>query len=261
MLIRTTFRKIRNLALAVFPLLLLCNPSVHAGERPAQRAERKFVEARNLYEQQPNSMEASWQFGRACFNWAEFAADDDQRESIALAGIEACRKAIEKDPDAVQGHYYLAMNLGQLARTKSIGALKLVREMEKEFTTARERDAKFDFAGPDRNLGQLYFEAPGWPTSIGSRSKARKHFENSLRLAPNYPENYLNAIEASLKWGDDDAAEREFKALKKIWPAAKKELNDDKWAGPWKDWENRLSRIQSKLLQRSKNLESPREMK
>jgi len=27
-------------------------------------------------------------------------------------------------------HYYLAMNLGQLARTKSVGALKLVKQME-----------------------------------------------------------------------------------------------------------------------------------
>lgn len=261
MSIRAAFLKTRIFALAVFFLLLLCNSLARAGESPAQRAEKKFVAARSLYQQQPHNNEASWQFGRACFDWAEFATDDDQREAIALAGIEACRGAIEKNPGAVQGHYYLAMNLGQLARTKSIGALKLVREMEKEFTAARERDERFDFAGPDRNLGLLYFEAPGWPTSIGSRSKARKHFENSLRLMPNYPENYLNAIEAFLKWGDDDSAEYQFKALKKIWPSAKKELSGEDWADVWRDWENRLSRIQSKLLQRSKNLESPRETK
>ena len=48
----------------------------------------------------------------------------------------------------VAGHYYLAMNLGQLARTEMIGALKIVKEMENEFEIAADIDPRFDHAGP-----------------------------------------------------------------------------------------------------------------
>lgn len=217
------------------------------GETPAQRAEKKFVAARSAFQKDPDNAESAWQFGRACFDWAEFAEDDDQREAIAVSGIDACRSVVESHPDLAQGHYYLAMNLGQLARTKSFGALKLVREMEKEFARARELDENFDFAGPDRNLGLLYFQAPGWPTSIGSRSKARRHLERAAKLKPGYPENHLNLIEAYLKWGDDRQAQRELESLKELWPQAKKELSGDDWESSWMDWEKRREKFQSAI--------------
>jgi hypothetical protein len=47
--------------------------------------------------------------------------------------------------------------------------------MEAEFKLARELDESFDYAGPDRNLGRLYFMAPSI-ASVGSRAKARAHF-------------------------------------------------------------------------------------
>ncbi len=141
----------------------------------AQRAEKHFQEARKKFQASTNDLGAAWQFGRACFDWADFAKNDHQRESIAGEGIAACRRVIAEDPKSVPGHYYLAMNLGQLAQTKTLGALTIVDEMEREFKTVRDLDAKFDCAGPDRNLGLLYFEAPGWPASIGSKARARQH--------------------------------------------------------------------------------------
>ena len=94
------------------------------------------------------------------------------------------------------------MNLGQLARTETLGALKLVREMEREFKTAAELDGHFDYAGPERSLGLLYRDAPGWPVSIGSRRKAREWLEQAEKLAPEYPENHLNLVESYLQWHD-----------------------------------------------------------
>ena len=92
------------------------------------------------------------------------------------------------------------MNLGQLARTKGLGALKLVNQMEHEFTRARDLDEQLDWAGPDRNLGLLYRDAPAIG-SIGSRTKAREHLKRAVELAPQYPENRLNLIEAYLQLG------------------------------------------------------------
>src|SRR5437867_4312483 len=123
----------------------------------AQRAERNYREAREKFQSATNDAEAAWQFGRACFDWADFAREDDRREFIAKEGIAACRHLMARDPKSAPGHYYLAMDLGQLAQTKTLGALRIVQEMEREFKSARDLEARFDYAGPDRNLGLLYF--------------------------------------------------------------------------------------------------------
>ena len=90
------------------------------------------------------------------------------------------------------------MNQGQLARTKLLGAIHLVDEMEVSFKTALALDPTYDFAGPDRCLGLLYRDAPGWPTSIGSRMKARRHLQAAADLRPNHLENRLALLESAL---------------------------------------------------------------
>ena len=187
----------------------------------AARAERAYQEAQNRFRSNTNDVEAAWMFARACFDLAEFAADNRQRARLAETGIQACRTAIEKNPDVVQLHYYLGMNLGQLARTKTLGALRLVDQMEAEFHRARTLDEKFDFAGPHRNLGLLYLEAPSFG-SIGSRSKARYHLRRAVELAPDYPGNRLNLIEGLLRWDERAEAVRELQKLEENRAAARK---------------------------------------
>src|SRR6185369_15935295 len=116
----------------------------------ARRAEKHYREAQRKFQTSTKDAEAAWQFSRACFDWAEFAIDAHQREAIAVEGIAACRHLLARDLKSAPGHFYLAMNLGQLARTRTLGALKIVDEMEREFKAARELDAKFDYAGADR---------------------------------------------------------------------------------------------------------------
>lgn len=226
----------------------------------AARAHKRFIEAQTQFRSQPDHVELALKFGQTAFDWAEFASGHRQREEIALEGIEVCRSVIGREAKSAPGHYYLAMNLGQLAQTKSLGALKLVNEMEKEFQIVQDLDENFDFAGPNRNLGLLYSEAPGWPTSIGSHSKARHHLQRAVLLKPNYPENRLNLLEAYLKWGDKSGAIHEFQALKELWPGAKKEFSGEQWEASWADWDRRWEKIQAKFPF-DKVLESPRNKK
>ena len=215
----------------------------------AGRAEKNFHEARKRFQSNTNDSEAAWQFGRACFDWADFANSNDQRESIASEGVAACRQLIARDPKSAPGHYYLAMNLGQLAQTKTLGALRIVDEMEREFKTARDLDAKFDYGGPDRNLGLLYREAPGWPASIGSKTKARQHLQRAVALAPGYPENHLCLLEACLQWGDKKSFLRELKVIEELLPKARKEFAGDPWAPSWADWDKRWKKNQAKAAE------------
>ncbi len=221
-------------------------------------AKNNFEESRSRYIKRSRTSEDAWQFARACFDLAEFATNNSERVEIAEQGIAACRQLIASDSNSAPAHYYLAMNLGQVARTKGLGALRIVNEMEREFSTSRMLDEHFDNAGPDRNLGLLYRDAPSIG-SVGSRRKARQHLQRATELAPEFPENRLNLIEAYLKWGDRADARRELKTLEELWLKAHSKLTGNAWAASWADWEARLKTAKKRLEEPSKAIEAPRQ--
>jgi tetratricopeptide (TPR) repeat protein len=211
------------------------------------RAEAEFLRAQIQFQSATNNPTNAWQFARACYDLADFATNDTQRATLAVQGIAACRQLVAHDPKSAPAHYYLAMDLGQLARTELIGALKLVKEMEGEFKTAEALDEHFDYAGPSRSLGLLYRDAPGWPASIGNKRKARDWLERAIKLAPDYPENRLNLAESYLQWTDPDHAKLELNALDSLWSKARTNYTGEAWEQSWADWSTRRDTARQKL--------------
>jgi hypothetical protein len=205
----------------------------------AEKAAKAYDVAKARFMADTNNPEAVGRFAKACFDDADDATTSAKRAEIANEGIAASRHLLELASNSVPGHYYLAMNLGELARTKSLGALKIVTQMESEFNLLLKLDPGFDYAGPDRNLGLLYLDAPNWPLSLGSKSKARRHLESALKLCPDFPENHLNLIEAELTWGDKKDASAGLKALEDLWPHAREKLAGNEWEANWAGWEKR----------------------
>ncbi len=245
-------------------LLLAARPA-RAGADPAASktgfagsAQRRFQQARARYDEQAGDAATPWQFARACFDLAEFATNNTQRASLAEQGIAASRLAIARASNSAPAHYYLAMNLGQLARTRGLSALKLVDQMEHEFKRARDLDEHLDWAGPDRNLGLLYRDAPVIG-SIGSRTRAREHLRRAVELAPLYPENRLCLIEAYVDWGERAGAHRELQLLENSWPAARTNFVGEAWAASWADWEPQLKKFKKKIEAPTQPLGAPRE--
>jgi tetratricopeptide (TPR) repeat protein len=213
---------------------------------PATVARQGFYRAKLEYQGNSRDVEAAWRFARAAFDLGDLATNSNERADIAQQGIAACKQALANNPGSAPLHYYLGLNQGQLARTRGLSALKLVDQMELEFTRAIELDASFDYAGPDRTLGLLYRDAPALG-SIGSRPKARVHLQRAVELVPNYPENRLSLIETELKWGDRKQARQELKQLEDAWSAAQTEFAGPAWARSWTDWNARLYKIKNKL--------------
>jgi hypothetical protein len=214
-------------------------------------AQERYVNAQERHLARPGDAEAAWQFAKACFDRAEFPTNNVERATLAQQGITSCRELLTRRVRIAPVHYYLAMNLGQLARTKTFGALKIVDEMEREFKMARALDEQFDYAGPDRCLGRLYFEAPRIG-SIGNRSKARQHLQMAVQLSPDFPENRLNLAEAFLKWTDHHLARRELKALEELWPKARGDYSGPDWEASWLDWDARLRRLRQNIEEETK---------
>jgi tetratricopeptide (TPR) repeat protein len=210
---------------------------------PTIRAEQIYLQARIRYEQNRTDPQNAWQLGQACFELADLAASNTRRAKLASEGIEACKAALEADPKLAPAQYYLALNIGQLARTKSIGALKLVSQMESGLKQSIRLDPSVDFAGPYRSLGLLYRDAPGWPVSIGSRSKARQHLQKAVELRPDFPENWICLLESYLQWGDKRALEPQVKKVDEILVTARQKYAGESWIAAWQDWERRWNAL------------------
>jgi tetratricopeptide (TPR) repeat protein len=234
--------------------LLLAGAGTALADRPPNpvfvaRAAAEFDRTRAQHQSNTNDSTAALKFARACFNFADLATNETQRATLANQGITACHQWLAREPDSAPAHYYLAMNFGQLAQAEapSLAAYRLVREIEREFRKAAELDGHFDYGGPDRGLGLLYRDAPGWPLSIGSRHKAREWLEQAEKLAPDYPENHLNLAEAFLRWHDRTEANRELQALDAVWPVARTNLVGPAWEPSWADWSARREVVRKGL--------------
>ena len=212
----------------------------------AARAERAYTDAQQQVRKAPTNNLIAIQFARAAFEWAEFAHRDEARADIAQHGIDLARTVLIREPTNAAAHYWLAMNLGQLARTKSLGALKLVREMESAFTRAANLDPHTDYAGPDRSLGYLYRDTPGWPASIGSKKKAREHFERAVQLHPEFPDNQLALLESFEQWADRMSFESQFKVTEHVLSEGKRKFTGPEWDSSWADWNKRFDEMKTK---------------
>jgi tetratricopeptide (TPR) repeat protein len=239
------------LFLTVMLVMVVCRAQAIAAEASvggeADLAKAAFENARKSYFAAQTNATLAWEFGRACFERAEWATNNAERTEFAEQGIAACKRAVKLQPASAAAHHYLGLNLGQLARVKRFSALWIVDDMEAAFKAARGLDAKVDFAGPDRCLGLLYLEAPGWPVSVGSRTKAAQHLRRAVELAPNFPENRLNLLNAYLHWDNREAARAELKAIEGLWPATRTNFAGEAWTSEWASWEKQLKRAKVRL--------------
>ena len=211
-----------------------------------ERAERAWSSAREALAKAPNPGPAQLaQVGRTCFELAEFAVDREERERLAEEGIAACRKLMEQAPGQAAGPYWLAMNKGQLARTRLLGALRLVAEMERLFHQAEKLDPTLDYHGPDRCLGLLYLQAPRWPASVGNRTKAREHLLSAVNGSPQFPENWVCALEGFDQGGDLAEFSKLLKNYRSREPELRKAFPAPEWAWYWEHWAERLNALRS----------------
>lgn len=228
-------------------LFLMATPAFAEEHDSGIDLVERYRAARTQFEQAPKNVTNAWLFAKACFELADQSVDKSNLESIAQEGVDAGRAAVAADSNSAPAHYYLALNIGALAQTKMLGALKLVRQMEAELLRSISIEAGYDHAGAERSLGMLYRDTPGWPASIGSKSKARQQLESAVKLAADFPDNHLTLMESYLKWNEKNAARKAAGEFKKIKDDARKKYAGSEWASAWKDWDKRWRAILDKL--------------
>jgi tetratricopeptide (TPR) repeat protein len=210
-------------------------------------AQQSHEKAITDFKQHPDDLDAAVQAGRACFELAEFAEKKAERAKLAEEGMRASRQAVALQSNSAPAHYYLAMNLGQLMRSKGWGGIRYLGQLRREFEAAAALDPKTDFAGPERNLGYLFRDTPGFVG--GDRQAAQKHLERAVQISPDFPENRLGLAEGLAKWDETAAARKQVEELEKIWAQARERFSGPHYAPAWADWEGRLRELKAKLRQ------------
>jgi tetratricopeptide (TPR) repeat protein len=185
--------------------------------------------------------EAYYRLARA-YSVLSDTEDAAKKAQMSERGAQAGRKATELEPDKVEGHYFLAQNLGWQAQA---GANKgenkaLVAEVVQHAERALQIDEKYDHGGPARLLGALYAKAPAPPLSIGDPEKAVKLLQQAVSLDAAYPANtiYLaDALVADERFAEAETAVKSARAL----------LEDKRWAREQAPWRAELGRVERKL--------------
>jgi hypothetical protein len=198
-----------------------------------------------LEPQGPHAFDAAWQAARASFWIADAAQGDNARRAwFARRGAKYAARAIALDGKRVEGHYYRGLDLGYLARTMTLGAVELVKEIHREAQAAVAADERFDHAGPRRLLGGVLINAPGWPASVGDPDEGAEQLAKAVELAPDYPLNHLYFGEALIKTDKPAEAEKEILEAERLW-----ELPEHAWMKPRLSAEadEQLARARAKL--------------
>jgi tetratricopeptide (TPR) repeat protein len=241
---------IRAQDLPADPQALMMQAEEYVAQGDRISLENALVVLEKYRRLEPQSIEPLWRTSLVAFLLADASgAERKRRAYFADLGERQARAAIALAPNRVEGHYYLAVNMGYTAQSKSfirrLGALDLVPEIEKEGKIALMLDPRFDHAGPHRLLGALYLRAPGWPASIGDPEEALMHLMKAVEIDSNYPENHLYYAEALVANNRLDEAEREVNKVLMLDAEAQKT-----WAQRLPRWQIEADALKKRIRNR-----------
>jgi tetratricopeptide (TPR) repeat protein len=168
--------------------------------------------------------------GRTCFVLGQLVPEA-QAMGYYQQGQSYAETLIREEPNRVQGHYWLALNLcGQAEVGSKLLGRKLLPQIIEALQRAVALDAAYDQAGAHRVLGRIYYEAPGWPLSVGDTQKSRQHLQAAVRLSPATSTNHLYLAQTLLRLNEAGLARQELAQVLKSTRAAVKpqDLEEDR---------------------------------
>jgi tetratricopeptide (TPR) repeat protein len=150
---------------------------------------------------------------RLCFFLGE-VGDKEARKVNFGKGRNYARLLIKEQPQRVEGHYWLALNLCGLANVAGAkNGLKMLPRIMKSLRVTQNIDEAYDQAGPHRVQGRIYFMAPDWPLSVGNVKKSFRHLSAAVKIAPENSTNHLFLAETLFFMGKEKEA---YQALEKV---------------------------------------------
>jgi hypothetical protein len=149
----------------------------------------------------PEDFEILWRGARYRWWLADGATEERFKKQIAKEGWLLAERAVKAKPEGMQGHYYVALNIG--AYSQAVGILKALGEgleakFNDELEKARKADSTFDRMGPINAKGRYWWELP-WPKR--DLGKSRTELKSVADKHPEHLRAWLYLAETELKDG------------------------------------------------------------
>lgn len=150
----------------------------------------------------PDDYSLLWRAARARWWVADGPVDEKLRKQVAKEGWTFAERAVKAKGDGIEGHYYIALNIG--AYSQAVGILKALGEglegkFNDELDKARKSDATYDRHGPVNAKGRYYWELP-WPKRDLAKSRAELQIVTAKQ--PEHLRAWLYLAETELKDGN-----------------------------------------------------------
>jgi tetratricopeptide (TPR) repeat protein len=146
----------------------------------AQEALEYYRKAMGIAE---NRYEALWKISRQLYFIGVHNEKKKEKKTIFSQGVYNAERAIELEPEKVDGYYWRGVNNGKFGEAKGIlKSLALVKPIKRDMNKVLELDENYKDGGADRVLGRVYFKLPGM--AGGSKKKSLEHLERSKELGP-----------------------------------------------------------------------------
>jgi tetratricopeptide (TPR) repeat protein len=131
----------------------------------------------------PKDFKAAWKRARAGYWIGGHEKEQSERDRAYEQAMAAARVAIAARPNAPEGHFWLAANMGGYAEDHGIrGGLKYRGDIRASLEKTLALDPAFLQGSADRALGRWYYKVPG--LFGGSKRKSEEHLRKALTYNP-----------------------------------------------------------------------------
>jgi hypothetical protein len=163
----------------------------------------------------PPTYDAAWRLGRAQFFLGQEVEATIKKRTHHEEGTIACAGAVKMRPDAVEGHFWLGVNLALMAELENpLLALRHVLQAKRALRRAIQIDPAYHGAGPVRVLGRLQHKLPR--VLGGSYKRARVNFERAMQLVPENTITRVYFAELLMALSELSSAREQLEAILRV---------------------------------------------
>jgi tetratricopeptide (TPR) repeat protein len=198
-----------------------------------ENAEASIISYKMVLEADANSYEACWKIARAYFFLGDMLPETkvmrSRHKERGVEGMRYAKKALELNPQGIEGHYYYTLSLAQYSIGISIIralAKGLGPDYEEHIGKALEIDKMYDYAGPLRAVGRYWYKLP-WPKR--NIKKSIGYLEEAVASAPTNIRGHVYLAESYLKAKEKELAKEQLQKALEIVPNLKIEVDAKRW--------------------------------
>lgn len=146
--------------------------------------------------------------------WRLEEKDNERRIQLSKTVIRASQEAIQLRPDDPAGYYYLAAGIGMMGNSRGVlNSLQLLPQLKSNFEKSIQLNPDFIHANALAHLGHLYNVVPGFPVSVGDRTKGAKLLLEARKRDPGDSLSYLYMADLLWRQGKPDLALSELEKV------------------------------------------------